>query len=297
MIKKGLGTGLGALFNGYDESEFNYNRQENVTTSGVEELDVKLIITNPNQPRKVFNEDLLQELAQSIKNYGVIQPITVVKKDDKYIIVAGERRFRASLLAGLKKIPAIIKEFDEKERKEIALIENLQREDLNAIEEAVAMRSLIDEYGLSQEQLAERLGKSRPAVTNALRLLNLTSEVRQLVIDGRLSAGHARCLIPIKDFEVQKRYALAAADKGMSVRELELMVNAYLNPDKQIKKQPIKLTTELKALQSDMSRVFATKIKIAGNEEKGRIYIDYFTKDDLNRIYEIINFYKEEKNI
>lgn len=289
MIKKGFGS----LLDGYQEDTASVNKGS-VVSNGVEEMDINQIITNPDQPRKTFRQEALEELAQSIKTFGIIQPITVVKRDDKYVIVAGERRYRASIIAGLKKVPVIIKEFNDKERKEIALIENLQREDLNAIEEAVAMRSLLDEFGLSQEELADRIGKSRPAVTNALRLLNLSSEVQQLVIDGRLSAGHARSLVSVKDPAVQLKYAQAASDKKMSVRELEMMVNAYLNPEKEIRKKQIKLTPELKEMVNDMQRLFATKVKIVGNEDKGRIYIDYYTADDLDRIYDILN---RDKNI
>ena len=256
-------------------------------------MDIELIIPNPEQPRKNFDEDLLNELAISIKRYGVIQPITVVKNGLKYIIIAGERRYRACKIAGLKKIPVIVKDYTEKECKEIALIENLQREDLNPIEEAVAFRKLIDEYNLSQEELANNLGKSRPAIANSLRLLTLHPQVQKLVVDGRLSAGHARCLVSIKDYDAQIKYANAAADKKMSVRELEMMVNAYLNPNKETPKKTIKLTQELKEFVNDMQRIFATKVKIVGNEEKGRIYMDYYTKDDLQRIYELIDSLKK----
>lgn len=293
MKKTGLGSGLGALFSDYNEEINAYDNNGNLN-KGVEEIDIKKIIPNPDQPRKNFNEELLNELAESIKNYGIIQPITVVKKNNKYVIVAGERRYRASLIAGLQKMPVIIKDFTDKQCKEIALIENLQREDLNAIEEAVAYKKLIDEYDLSQEELAQTLGKSRPVIANSLRLLNLCEQVQQLVVDGRLSAGHARCLVAVKDEEAQIKYAVAAADKKMSVRELENLINAYLNPDKALKKKVVKLTPELKELINDMQRVFATKIKAVGTEDKGRIYIDYYTKDDLQRIYTLVQSLKNE---
>ncbi len=280
MKKTGQGLGLGALFSDYTADITTYDVNGDLN-KGVEEMDIELIIPNPEQPRKNFDEDLLNELAISIKRYGVIQPI------------AGERRYRACKIAGLKKIPVIVKDYTEKECKEIALIENLQREDLNPIEEAVAFRKLIDEYNLSQEELANNLGKSRPAIANSLRLLTLHPQVQKLVVDGRLSAGHARCLVSIKDYDAQIKYANAAADKKISVRELEMMVNAYLNPNKETPKKTIKLTQELKEFVNDMQRIFATKVKIVGNEEKGRIYMDYYTKDDLQRIYELIDSLKK----
>ena len=292
MKKTGQGLGLGALFSDYTADITTYDVNGDLN-KGVEEMDIELIIPNPEQPRKNFDEDLLNELAISIKRYGVIQPITVVKNGLKYIIIAGERRYRACKIAGLKKIPVIVKDYTEKECKEIALIENLQREDLNPIEEAVAFRKLIDEYNLSQEELANNLGKSRPAIANSLRLLTLHPQVQKLVVDGRLSAGHARCLVSIKDYDAQIKYANAAADKKMSVRELEMMVNAYLNPNKETPKKTIKLTQELKEFVNDMKRIFAKKLKIVGNDEKGSIYMDYYTKDDLQRIYELIDSLKK----
>jgi len=292
MKKTGQGLGLGALFSDYTADITTYDVNGDLN-KGVEEMDIELIIPNPEQPRKNFDEDLLNELAISIKRYGVIQPINVVKNGLKYIIIAGERRYRACKIAGLKKIPVIVKDYTEKECKEIALIENLQREDLNPIEEAVAFRKLIDEYNLSQEELANNLGKSRPAIANSLRLLTLHPQVQKLVVDGRLSAGHARCLVSIKDYDAKIKYANAAADKKISVRELEMMVNAYLNPNKETPKKTIKLTQELKEFVNDMQRIFATKVKIVGNEEKGRIYMDYYTKDDLQRIYELIDSLKK----
>lgn len=282
MVKKsGLGAGLGALFGSFDED---------ITSLGdsVSELNISQVITNPNQPRKAFDEQALYELSESIKNVGVIQPILVCQADDKYVIVAGERRYRACVMAGLDKVPVIIKNFSEKECKEIALIENLQREDLNPIEEATAMKALADDFDLSQEELAARLGKSRSAVANTIRLLNLNEAVMDMVRNNRLSAGHARALVPIKDASVQIKYAKAACDKKMSVRELENLVNAYLNNSKELPKRKIKISAELKSLINDMQRVFATKVKAVGNEDKGRITIDYYTKDDLQRIFDII---------
>ena len=292
MKKTGQGLGLGALFSDYTTEITTYDVNGDLN-KGVEEMDIEMIIPNPDQPRKNFDEEQLNELAISIKRYGVIQPITVVKNGLKYIIIAGERRYRACKIAGLKQIPVIVKDYTEKECKEIALIENLQRSDLNPIEEATAFRKLIDEYNLSQEELANNLGKSRPVIANSLRLLTLHPEVQKLVVEGRLSAGHARCLVSVKDYSVQLKYAIAAADKKMSVRELELMVNAYLNPNKETPKKTIKLSSELKEFVNDMQRIFATKVKIIKKKKKGRIYMDYYTKDDLQRIYELMDSLKK----
>lgn len=290
MKKSGLGTGLEALLAINTESA--YDEQGNLN-SGVEEVDIERIITNSAQPRKSFDQKALEELAQSIKSHGVIQPILVTAVGNKYQIVAGERRYRASKIAGLTKIPVIVKNLTIQQRKEIALIENIQRQDLNPIEEAYAYKALIEEYGVTQEELAEKLGKSRPAITNALRLLTLNPVVIDMVSSGRLSAGHARCLASIKDYQVQASYAIAACDKQMSVRQLEVMVYNYLNPDKTPKKAKPVLTTELKDLVTDMQRVFGTKIKVVGNNTKGRICIDYFTQKDLERIFDIIESMKK----
>lgn len=290
MKKSGLGTGLEALLAINTQSA--YDEQGNLN-SGVEEVDIERIITNSAQPRKSFDQKALEELAQSIKSHGVIQPILVTAVGNKYQIVAGERRYRASKIAGLTRVPVIVKNLTIQQRKEIALIENIQRQDLNPIEEAYAYKSLIEEYGVTQEELAEKLGKSRPAITNALRLLTLNPVVIDMVSSGRLSAGHARCLASIKDYQVQASYAIAACDKQMSVRQLEVMVYNYLNPDKTPKKAKPVLTTELKDLVTDMQRVFGTKIKVVGNNTKGRICIDYFTQKDLERIFDIIESMKK----
>ena len=270
-----------------DEQITTYDK-EGKLSEGVEIMSLAKIITNPNQPRKKFDQNLLEELAASIKNYGVIQPIIVCPVgDDTYEIVAGERRYRASKIAGNTTVPVIIKKLSAKQRKEIALIENLQRQDLNPIEEAQAYKALIDEYGFTQEQLADRLGKSRPVITNSLRLLNLNPVVIEMVINGRLSAGHARCLSSIKDYIVQNTYAIAACDKQLSVRQLEIMVRNYLNP-KNKNKKVAELPVELKDLANIMQKKFGTKVNAVGTNNKGRIYIDYYTAEDLDRIYDIL---------
>ena len=264
---------------------FSLEKGEKVK-DGVRIIKIDSIETNHDQPSTRFDQAAVQELAASIKNYGVIQPILVTELGDgKYELIAGERRMRASMLAGLSTIPCIVKSFTESDRAEIALIENLQREDLNPVEEAKAYRALMDKSGMTQEELANKLGKSRPAIANSLRLLTLSPNVLELVEAGRLSAGHARTLAVIKDQKVQESYAKAAADKKMSVRQLERMVAHYLNP-----KKPTRIynSPELKELVNNMQHTFGTKVKAIGNNEKGRIYIDYYTKDDLIRIYDLV---------
>ncbi|MCI8911645.1 MAG: ParB/RepB/Spo0J family partition protein [Clostridia bacterium] len=277
--------GVDSNFTSYD-SDGNLNK-------GVEILPLDIIVPNPNQPRKSFDQTALEELAVSIKNYGIIQPIIVCPVGDgKYQIVAGERRYRASKIAGMNNIPVLKMILTAKQIKELSLIENLQRQDLNPIEEAKAFRSLIEEYGFTQEQLADRLGKSRPAITNSLRLLSLNPVVIDMVVSGRLSAGHARCLTSIKDFIVQNTYALAACDKQLSVRQLELMVRNYLNPSKKDKKI-MDISVELKDMVNIMQKKFGTKVGAVGNNTKGRIFIDYYSTADLDRIFEILEQIKD----
>lgn len=290
---RGLGKGLSALF---AETEEDYGRsllfdEKEPVSNGknVSEIEISSIFANPNQPRKVFDQTALEELSESIKKHGVIMPIIVNRSGDRFMIIAGERRFRASKLAGLTTIPAIVKNYDERQIKEISLIENLQREDLNPIEAATAMRSLMDEYGLTQEDLAERLGKSRPAIANTLRLLTLSAEVIKLVANGNLSAGHARALVAVPQID-QIKIAETAIKEGSSVRDVEKMVKEYFTPpkEKQKKKVKMELSAELKDLVYSMQRVFGTKVNAIGNDKKGRIYIDYYTRDDLDRLAEIV---------
>ena len=299
---RGLGgKGLAALFS---ETEEDYGKslifEEEVQQKGegVSEIDISSIFANPNQPRKVFDETALKELADSIAKHGVIMPIIVNKSGDRYMIIAGERRFRASKIAGLSKVPVIIKNYNERQIKEISLIENLQREDLNPIEAATAMRSLMNDYGMTQEDLADRIGKSRPAIANTLRLLTLAPEVIKMVAQGVLSAGHARAIVSIPNQD-QLKLAESAVKEGLSVREVEKRVKEYFAPpeEKAKKKEKKELSNELKELIGDMQRVLGTKVNAIGNDNKGRIYIDYYTRDDLDRLAEIIQFVgKNKKN-
>ena len=298
---KGLGKGLSALF---QSTEDDYSKTLGVTaediSNGVFELKLNEIYANPNQPRKIFDEKALNELASSIKINGVIMPIVVNKDGDgKYMIIAGERRYRASKIAGQDTIPAIVKEYDERRIKEISLIENLQREDLNPIEAATAMKQLMDDYGLTQEELSERIGKSRSAVANTLRLLSLEGEVVKLVANGKLSSGHARALVTLPS-DVQKKIANSAVKDGMSVRDIEKAVKDYFNPPDEARKMRqakkiAEMSAELKDLISRMQQTFGTKVAAIGNDKKGRIYIDYYTTDDLDRLNEIVEMLENKK--
>ena len=290
----GLGKGLAALFSETEEAYENANAEENTKDkSGITELPLDLLFANPEQPRKVFDESALSDLAASIREHGVIVPVLVMKQPDgRYMIIAGERRFRASRLAGKTTIPAVVKEYTKEQAEEIALIENLQREDLNPMEAANAMKRLMEEYRLTQEELARKIGKSRPAITNTLRLLNLPDEVAEYLRKGVISSGHARALLPLPP-DTQLAFARRIVKEGLSVRKTERMVKEYVTPPTVIKRKKeadaARATVELKNLIERMRQNFRTKVSFIGNEKKGRIYIDYYTRDDLERIVEILD--------
>lgn len=295
-----IGKGLSELLNSIEDERVveaaPVDVVENTSTS-VYELELSKIFPNPDQPRKFFGEQEQAELAASIKVHGILQPLILVKSGEKYMIVAGERRYRAAKKLGLKTVPAIVKQFEPGILREISLIENLQREDLNAIEEAEALRELMSFNGYTQEQLAERIGKARSSVANALRLLTLEDEVKSLVRQDRLSAGHARTLIPVTDKESQVDFAYEAADGSMSVRDLEKKVRFFLHPELKPKRMSdsdrARLTVEMRNLVDDMKRVFRTKVKLVGNSSKGRISIDYYSQDDLDRVFDLIEKLKD----
>ncbi len=297
--KKGLGRGLESLFAFYDNEqveEIATKKTPIVESKSVDELNINDITPNPNQPRKHFDQEALQELADSIKVHGVIQPLVVNKLENgKYMIIAGERRWRASKLAGLDKVPVVIKNYSDKQVKEISIIENLQREDLNPIEAARAIKQLMEEYSLTQEVVAERIGKSRSNIANTLRLLSLYPDVVKMVEDGRLSSGHAKTLVTITDTTAQIKLARQACDGKMSVRDLEKAVRNYLNPNKPKATKVVEQSIELKELISDMQRVFSTKVSAIGNDNKGRIYIDYYSRDDLDRISDLMELLKKKE--
>ncbi len=288
MNNKGLGRGLNALF-----GDFGSESYDNITTKkdqgGVLEVNINQIKANPNQPRKNFDEEALKELAASIKVHGIVQPIVLNKQPGgDYMIIAGERRWRAAKLCGLQTVPAVIKNYTDKQIKEISIIENLQREDLNPIEAARAIKQLMDEYNLTQEVVAERIGKSRSNVANTLRLLSLYPEVLDMVEKGKLSSGHARALVVIEEPKEQLRLAQMVVSKNLSVRDLEKAVKAYTNPTKKIIIRE-EQSLELRELINRMQKTFATKVTAIGNDTKGRIYIDYYTRDDLDRISDILD--------
>lgn len=296
-IKKGLGRGLESLFAMYDEDNSNVNITNNdgnkKPVNGVDEIDINLIKPNPNQPRKIFDQEALDDLACSIKVHGVIQPIVLNQMEDgSYMIIAGERRWRASKIAGLKTVPSVIKNYTERQIKEISIIENLQREDLNPIEAARAIKQLMDEYKLTQEVVSERIGKSRSNIANTLRLLSLYPEVIKMVEEGSLSAGHARSLVVIDDVNLQLRLANQCIKEKWNVRDLEKAVKKVLNPQV-VKKVSSDQSLELKELVNQMQRVFSTKVSAIGNDNKGRIYIDYYSRDDLDRLADYVEIIKK----
>jgi len=296
---KGLGRGFASLMglNNIDDLTKNddtYTQNSNKTAEKVVILDLSEIDPNREQPRKIFDEAALAELSDSIKLHGVIQPIVVTPVGRRYMIIAGERRFRASKIAGKTDIPAIIKNYTPQQIKEISLIENLQREDLNPIEAARAIKTLMTEFNMTQETAADRIGKSRSAVANTLRLLTLDEKVVELIESGRLSAGHARTLVVVPP-QHQYKLALKACDNQMNVREMEKLVREFLNPKPKTEKTDPVQCIELKELVSNMQRTFATKISAVGNDNKGRIYIDYYTKDDLDRLSSLIENWMKNK--
>lgn len=299
MSSKGLGRGLGSLFADYNDFEIKEPEKKEKsevvkevvkevikTTETPTEIEISLIDRNEEQPRKTFNEKALNELASSIKVHGIIQPLVLQKTGERYMIIAGERRFRAAKIAGLKTVPAVIRNFTDREIREISIIENLQREDLNPIESAKAIKELMDRYNLKQETIADRIGKSRPAVANTLRLLTLDERVIEMIRTGKLSASHARTLVVLEDKNAQFELAKLASESKISVHELEKAVKKYLKPS--IKQEVKEQSNELKSFILKMQNVFSTKVSVLGNDKKGRIYIDYYNADDLQRIYNLI---------
>ena len=252
---------------------------------------VKISSVEPNlkQPRRHFDEDALLELSESIKQYGVLQPLLVSDKKDYFEIIAGERRWRAAKMAGLKEVPVVVKEFTEQEIVEISLIENIQREDLNPIEEAMAYKRLLKEFNLKQDEVAERVSKSRTAVTNSMRLLKLNERVQQMIIDDMISTGHARALLAIEDEEQQYMLANKIFDEKLSVRETEKLVKALKNPKKEEKKPEVENQFVYANLEEQMKSLIGTKVSVhAKANGKGKIEIEYYSPDDLERIYELL---------
>ena len=303
--KSGLGRGLDALFpektvqskpktvkTVKEEKKVAVDTKKSSqqeTSNGERMMKISMIEPNREQPRKKFDEDALQELSESIKQYGILQPLLVSDKKDYYEIVAGERRWRAAKMAGLKEVPVVVKGFSTQEIVEISLIENIQREDLNPVEEAMAYKRLIDEFHLKQDEIAERVSKSRTAVTNSMRLLKLDSRVQQMMVDEMISAGHARAILAISDPEQQYNAAMKVFDEKLSVRETEKLVKSILTPTK--KKPVVSNPTEdaiYESLEEKMKGITGTRVFIHRKKNnKGKIEIEYYSRDDLDRIIDL----------
>jgi len=293
--RNGLGKGLDSLIPNKAEKtvkaekKTEEKKEERKSESG--EILVKINQVEPNreQPRKEFDEDSLMELADSIKQFGILQPLLVQKKKDYYEIIAGERRWRAAKIAGIKEVPIIVKEYTNQEIVEISLIENIQRENLNPIEEAMAYKRLLEEFSLKQDEVAERVSKSRTAVTNSMRLLKLSPRVQQMIVDDMISTGHARALLAIDDEEQQYQLANRIFDEKLSVRETEKLVKALKNPKKEKKNQKIEHTFVYNNIEEQMKNIIGTKVIVNPKANgKGKIEIEYYSEEELERIYDLI---------
>lgn len=282
MVKKfGLGKGLGALIP---------EQQNDSEQDGRLYISINKIKSNSDQPRKAFHNESIVELSESIKHNGIIQPLILKQDGSSYSIVAGERRWRAAKMAGLKEVPAVIMELTDQQVLEISLIENIQREDLNPIEEAVAYKKLLSDFGLTQEQLSRVMGKSRATITNIMRLINLDTRVQEYIIEGVLSEGHGRTLLGIKDGDLQYEVAQRVIDDGISVRELEKIIKniASQSEDKEVKEE-YNLNSYYKDVRDRLQDYFGTKVNLSNKKNKGKIEIEYYSSEDLQRILDIIN--------
>lgn len=289
--KRGLGRGLNALINTGSDTENNKeNTKENHEYKEVF-INISLVEPNRNQPRKEFDKESLSELANSIKQYGILQPIIVQKNGDMYEIIAGERRWRAAKEAGLTEVPVIVRDYDKQKVMEISIIENIQREDLNPIEEAMAYQSLMEEYGLKHDELAEKVSKNRSTITNSMRLLKLSKNIQQMLIDGRISTGHAKVLLSVEDINEQEKIAQELIDKSLSVRELEKLVKKYTKPRrKKDDKDDKDYSLFYREYEDRLKDILGTKVQInTKDKNKGRIEIDYYSAAELERIVELLN--------
>lgn len=293
--KKGLGKGLDSLIpdnksmKSVTSEKTVESKEDAAAKSGVQVMKINEVEPNRDQPRKNFDEDALLELSDSIKQFGVLQPLLVRKRKDYYEIIAGERRWRAAKLAGVKEVPVIEKEYTDQEILEIGLIENIQRENLNPIEEAIAYKRLLEEFNLKQDEVAERVSKSRTAVTNSMRLLKLSDKVQQMIIDDMISTGHARALLAIDDPELQYTLANKIFDEKLSVRETEKLVKEIKNPKKPKEKKPVANSFIYQDLEEKMKSVFGTKVSIASKGKgKGKIEIEYYSDDELEHLFDIM---------
>ena len=293
--KKGLGKGLDSLIpdnkslKSVTSEKTVESKGDAAAKSGVQVMKINEVEPNRDQPRKNFDEDALLELSDSIKQFGVLQPLLVRKRKDYYEIIAGERRWRAAKLAGVKEVPVIEKEYTDQEILEIGLIENIQRENLNPIEEAIAYKRLLEEFNLKQDEVAERVSKSRTAVTNSMRLLKLSDKVQQMIIDDMISTGHARALLAIDDPELQYTLANKIFDEKLSVRETEKLVKEIKNPKKPKEKKPVANSFIYQDLEEKMKSVFGTKVSIASKGKgKGKIEIEYYSDDELEHLFDMM---------
>ena len=293
--KKGLGKGLDSLIpdnksmKSVTSEKTVESKEDAAAKSGVQVMKINEVEPNRDQPRKNFDEDALLELSDSIKQFGVLQPLLVRKRKDYYEIIAGERRWRAAKLAGVKEVPVIEKEYTDQEILEIGLIENIQRENLNPIEEAIAYKRLLEEFNLKQDEVAERVSKSRTAVTNSMRLLKLSDKVQQMIIDDMISTGHARALLAIDDPELQYTLANKIFDEKLSVRETEKLVKEIKNPKKPKEKKVMENAFIYQDLEEKMKGVFGTKVSIASKGKgKGKIEIEYYSDDELEHLFDMI---------
>ena len=293
--KKGLGKGLDSLIpdnksmKSVTSEKTVESKEDAAAKSGVQVMKINEVEPNRDQPRKNFDEDALLELSDSIKQFGVLQQLLVRKRKDYYEIIAGERRWRAAKLAGVKEVPVIEKEYTDQEILEIGLIENIQRENLNPIEEAIAYKRLLEEFNLKQDEVAERVSKSRTAVTNSMRLLKLSDKVQQMIIDDMISTGHARALLAIDDPELQYTLANKIFDEKLSVRETEKLVKEIKNPKKPKEKKPVANSFIYQDLEEKMKSVFGTKVSIASKGKgKGKIEIEYYSDDELEHLFDMM---------
>ncbi len=287
---RGLGKGLEALFSNseIDTQEISVTKKEESEEKGISFININEIKPNQNQPRKSFNEEKLEELAASIIENGLIQPVILRKADKGYEIVAGERRWRACRKAGLKEIPCIIREFTDEQNMLIAIIENMQREDLNPIEEAEGLNQMIVNFGMTQEQVSKSVGKSRPYITNALRLLKLPSEIREMLLANQLSAGHARAIAGISDTEKQIQLAEYAIKEGLSVREIEKIIKEENASKKKISRKKAEKSADVRKVEDDLKQIMGTKVNLNQSGKKGKIEIEYYSRDELERLIEML---------
>lgn len=283
--RTGLGKGLDSMIPPKATSKAAKEKVSNVSKTGETILKINEVEPNKKQPRKFFNEEALKELSDSIKQHGIVQPLVVAKQKDYYEIIAGERRWRAAKMAGLKEVPVVIKDYSPQEIMEVALIENIQREDLNPVEEAKAYQNLIKEYNLKQEEVAERVSKSRSAITNSLRLLKLNDQVLDYLIQETISSGHARALLALEDPEKQVSVAEKIAKEHLSVRDTEKLVKNINQPVKKAPKKELKNDFVYKDMEEQLKQKIGTKVKInRKSENKGKIEIEYYSQDDLEKI-------------